>query len=184
MFKTLITAAAVLGVTLAVAAPPASAATKVAVLSSSNAWAIAPGATWSWAPITTTSADPRVANDIVQARLQNAVEFNMAAHGLQQTGPAGAQFLVSYHVRLQNRVEPKASRDRACGWRGCVSGWGPATVDLQRYTEGVLVIDILDASTGQLVWRAASERKVSAKDATQARINRMVADMTKTLPSA
>lgn len=185
MRKHIVPAAICMALALGAGASPAEAGGKVAVMAS-NAWAVAPGAAWAWAP-TTTSADPRVANNIMDERLRAAVEASLAAKGMRQvSSPAAAEVLVSYHVRLENRAEPRVSQayGTVCGFRGCVHGWGPASVDIQRYTEGVLVIDIVDARDGRLLWRAASEKRVTQKDATQARLDKVVADMTKSLPAA
>jgi hypothetical protein len=186
MQKYLVACVAGLGAALAFTAmTDAQAKSKVAVIESSVV-AVKPGSTWAWV-ITTSSADPRVANDIMQDRLETAVETTLAAKGLRQVpNPASAQFLVAYHVRLENRVEPKTTSvgtGRVCGFRGCISGYQPTTT-VQRYTEGTLVLDILDARTGRLIYRAASEKKVTQKDATQANLNKMVAQMTKALPAA
>jgi len=179
MFKHVFITAAVIALTGSFfAATHADARAKVAVIES-TAGAIKPGSTYAFA-LVTTSADSRVANDIVQERLQQSVATAMAAHGLRRVdNPANAQFLVAYHVRLENRVEPRVSGN--CGVRAC---WGAPNVDIARYTEGVLVLDIVDARTGRLLWRAASDKKVSQKDATQAKLDKMLLAMTKTLPAA
>jgi len=167
----------------------AEARTKVAVIEATTP-AVKPGATWAWA-LATTSADPRISNDIMQERLQTAVETTLAGKGLRLVDSrATAQLLVAYHVRLENRAEPKTTTTSTpatvCGFRGCMRGvaYSTPTTTIQRYTEGKLVIDILDARTGKLVYRAASEKKVTEKDATQANLNKLVAQMTKSLPSA
>ena len=185
MPKFLINTAAALGIALACVGVAAEAKTKVAVIEASP-YAVAPGSTWAWAPFTTTSADPRVANDIVQDRLAQSVETALAAKGLRQVGRPQARYLVSYHVRLANRVDPKVNGGSGgCGGRACLSRWGSTpSLDVKRYTEGYLVLDIVDANTGRLVWRAASEKKVTEKDATQAQLNKMLTAMTKSLPSA
>lgn len=191
MPKFLINTAAALGVVLALGGVAAEAgpAGKVVVMESASA--ITPGASWAWAPFTTTSPDPRVANDIMQERMHVAVEAAMANHGLRRASRADARYLVSYHIAVANKVDAKVRNNGyqtgvACGFRGCVRGYAYAapTVDIKPYAEGTLVIDIVERDTGRLVWRAASKKKVTEKDATQANLNAVVADMTKTLPRA
>jgi hypothetical protein len=191
MPKILIYSAAVLAVCLAlpVADAQAGPAGRVAVLESAGA-PIAPGATWAWAPMTTSSPDPRVANDILQERLHVAVETNLAAKGLSRAAHSDARYLVTYHVAIDDKVEAKVdSHDypvSACGIRGCIRGWasyGPATVRMSDYQEGTLVLSVIDRQSGQLVWRAASKKRVSKKDASQANLNAVVADMTRSLPT-
>ncbi|HEY0649579.1 DUF4136 domain-containing protein [Phenylobacterium sp.] len=186
MPKYLINSAAALGLAVAFAGAAAEAgpAGKVVVMESAAA-TIAPGSTWAWAPFTTSSPDPRVANDIVQERTTRAVEASMASHGLRRSSRADARYLVTYHVAVANKVKVDSTPNSGsvCGFRGCVRGYGSA-IDIKQYAEGTLVIDIIERDTGRLVWRAASKKKVTEKDITQAKINAVVADMTKTLPKA
>jgi len=191
MPKHLLWSAGALAVVLAFTGHSADAgpAGKVLVLESTPA-AVAPGSTWAWAP-TTSSADPRVTNDIMQGRMHAAVETALAGKGLRRTGPAQARYFVSYHVAVNDKVEAKVDSHSypvsACGIRGCVRGYaayGPATVSMKEYQEGTLVLSVFDGRSGQLVWRAASRKRVSSKDVTQAKLNAVVADMTKTLPTA
>ena len=92
---------------------------------------------------------------------------------------------MTYHVAVANKLKVSSSPNmgRACGIRGCVNVSG-SSLDVRQYAEGTLIIDIVEKTTGRLVWRAASKKKVTEKDATQAKINAVVADMTKTLPKA
>lgn len=191
MPKHLISAAAVLGVTLAFTGVTAEArpAGKVVVLES-NAWAVAPGSTWAWAPVTM-SNDPRLNNDILRERMQAAVELSLANHGMRRVGaPAAARFVVSYHLAVDRKLEVRSSPNIhsggvVCGFRGCVRGYAAyPTVDVSQYAEGTLVLDIVDRETGKLVWRAASKKKVTEKDASQSKLNAVIADMTRSLPSA
>jgi len=187
----LISAAAVLGVTLALTGVAANAgpAGKVVVLESS-AWAVAPGSTWTWAP-TTTAGDPRLDNDILQDRLRLAVEAALAAKGLRRVDAgAPARYVVSYHVDVDRRVDVRTvpnvhAGPTVCGWRGCVRGvvYGGSSVDVRQYAEGTLVLDVVDRATGKLVWQAASKKKVTPKDAEQGKLNAVVADMTRGLPT-
>lgn len=189
--RTLSIALAVLGVTVALTghgSAQARPAGKVVVLESS-AWAVAPGSTWAWAPATTTN-DPRLNNDILQGRMQSAVELSLGKHGMVQiNNRANARYVVSYHIAVQQKVDvktgPSVTTGTVCGFRGCIRGYSATpSVDVQPYNEGTLVIDIVDTNTGKLVWRAASKKKVTGKDAGQDKLNAVVADMMKTLPTA
>lgn len=167
---------------------------KVSTLQSSSV-ALTPGSTYAWAPVDTAArsgADPRVANDIIQERLRIAVDTALAAKGFRQVAdPAQATLLVAYHVGLQNqtetRVETFGGGGTACGFRGCVHGWGvygPPSVDVSNinYTQGTVILDLIDRASGKLAWRATSEKRVDQNDATQAGMNAIFADMTKSLP--
>lgn len=181
----LINTAAALSVILAIAAPAAQAGPAGKVMVMESTAPVAAGATWAWAPFTTSSPDPRVANDIVHERVMTAVETSMAGHGLRRASRLEARYLVTYHVAVANKLKVGSTPNmgRACGIRGCINTGG-SSLDVQQYAEGTLVIDIVERQTGRLVWRAASKKKVSEKDVTQAKINAVVADMTKSLPKA
>lgn len=167
----------------------------VSVLQSSSA-APAPGSTYAWAPVrpdTQANADRRLANDIIQDRLRLAVDTALAAKGFRQTSDhASAQLLVSYHVGLENRTETRVDTfggGAVCGFRGCVGGWGlygPPQVDVRNidYVQGTLILDLIDRASGKLAWRATSDKRVDSSDATQAGMNAILADMTRSLPSA
>lgn len=153
------------------------------------------GTTYAWAPAQAGSGDPRVDNDIMRERIRTAVDTNLAAKGYRQVDPAQAKLLVSYHVGLQNKTDYSATsmggpRGMACGVRGCIGGYGwgmygaPMDVDVRsiNYTEGAVMLDLADAASGKLAWRATSQKRVDQKDGTQDGLNAIVADMVKTLP--
>ena len=179
MPKFLINTAAALGVALACCGAVAEAGPAGKVVVMESVATVTPGSTWAWAPFTTSSPDPRVANDIMQERMTRAVETSMASHGLRRSSRFDARYLVTYHVAVANKVKVDSTPGA-----GPVRGFGARAIDIRQYAEGTLVIDIIERDTGRLVWRAASKKKVTEKDVTQASIDAVIADMTKTLPKA
>ena len=142
------------------------------------------GSTYAWAPNAQPgSGDPRVDNDIIRDRIKTAVDTNLAAKGYMQVARPKARLLVAYHIGLQNN-------GAACGRRGCVGGYGwgvygaPMDVDIRSvtYTDGALMLDLIDAASGKLALRATSQQRADQKNATQDDLNAIVADMVRTLP--
>ena len=85
-------------------------------------------------------------NSLVQDRVQGAVSRELVNKGLRENDRKPDVYL-SYIFSAQERsdVEP--------GWWGWHRGWySPG--DVYRYTEGTLRVDMVDAKTNQLVWRA------------------------------
>ncbi len=168
---------------------------KVNVLQSSTT-AVVPGSTYAWAPVTSAaqrSSDPRVANDIINQRIQSAVDSALAAKGYRHvSSPSQATLLVSYFVGLESRADIQSNSYGgapmgACGFRGCVGGWGyygAPMMDVQtiNYTQGTMILDLVDRASGQLAWRAISDRRVDSSDGDQASLNAVAVDMLKTLP--
>jgi hypothetical protein len=153
--------------------------------------ALAPGSSYAWAPTNSAVVDrtnPALANEVTGQRLRIAIETALSGHRYVKSGqPITADLGVSFHVVLKEKQETRVTETGGavfCGWRGCLRRWPiGATVTEYNYTQGTLVIDLVDRNTGELVWRAASEKRVSANDVSQARLNAIVADMMKSLPT-
>ncbi len=169
---------------------------KVSVLTGDTS-RLAAGTTYAWAQISDPGGgDPRIDNDIMSERLRMAVDNALATKGYRQVDPARAQVLVAYHIGLREGTDYQATAMGgpgpavACGRRGCVGGYGwgaygaPVDVDVQsiHYTDGTLMLDIVDAASGKLAWRGVSQKRVDAKDADQAQLNAVLIDLTKSLP--
>jgi hypothetical protein len=163
---------------------------KVSVLQSASA-SITPGATYAWAPMAQAASrqgDPRIDNEIIRERIRTAVDANLGAKGFQLVSdPASAKLLVAYYVGIQPGVDYRVD---TYGPSVYGYGWGyygaPSNVDVRaiNYVDGTLILDIRDRSTGQLAWRATSQKRINEGDGAQDKLNRLVADMVVSLPDA
>jgi hypothetical protein len=153
------------------------------------------GATYAWAPVSAemlSGADPRVANAAFRQKVEHAVDQALAAKGFKKApGVAQAQLLVAYHVGLKPKSATKPNRmalpQAACASPGCNSSWGaygPPQVEMRTfdYTQGTLVLDLMDGKSGQLAWRATTQKPVVNKEPSQARLNQIANEMTAKLP--
>lgn len=159
---------------------------------------IAAGSTFAWKPIETVierGADPRVSNELVQQRIKTAVEEGLAAKGFRQVSdPNEATLLVAYFIGLQSQADYRPAYDGpigtgACGFSGCVPGWGvygyPAMDTMAiSYTEGTVILDLVDRQSNQLAWRAMSKQRVDSTSIAQSRLNAIFAEMMTSLPGA
>ena len=159
---------------------------KVAVTQAPSA-ALVRGSSFAWAPVAGHAygyADPMLANQITGQRLRVAIESNLAKRGYRQTGLGGADFMVSYRVVLQPRHEARVTGTGGfCGPLACRA---PTSYQVQRedYTQGILILDLIETRSGRLVYRATSDKKVTSKDMTQKALDALVAGMIKALPAA
>ncbi|MGH6950710.1 MAG: DUF4136 domain-containing protein [Vitreimonas sp.] len=157
--------------------------------------AIVAGSTVAWSPLEQNelqNGDPRIDNDIIRQRIRAGVENALISRGFSFVqDPNAARYLVSYHIGLEDRQDLRVDsppRSAVCGWRGCVSGFGwgmygpPASVRTVDYTAGTLILDLTDRASGQLAWRATSQRRVDERAGTPERINAALTDMTRSLP--
>jgi hypothetical protein len=156
---------------------------------------IPPGSTWAWGPPPTSQRpeelDPRVNNSIIHGRVQRAVETVLAQKGLTQTSdPSTADFLVVYRVGVRTGRQ-LVTQTQPVGpgfWPGW--GWGyygpPVMASTReiRYTEGALVIELIQRATGKLAYRAVGrDSDVTRQDASEENIAKVVARLLRDVPN-
>jgi hypothetical protein len=124
--------------------------------------AIPSGATWAWNPTPPAERlpgelDPRVDNPTIHGRIKGAIETVLASKGFRQVDPATAEFLVNYRAGVRNVRQ----------WQQVLSGGagtGHMSVRPMDYTEGGLLIDFLEQSTGKLAFRSWALKDVVRED--------------------
>jgi uncharacterized protein DUF4136 len=94
-------------------------------------------------------------NPLNEERVHKAVDGQLAAKGLQKT-EGEADCYVYTHVK--NKASQQVHMDSFgyggyYGWGGWGGGWGTTTVNVQNVIDGMLIVDIVDASTKELAWR-------------------------------
>ena len=112
--------------------------------------------TWDFKAQTRMEPDPLETNTIWSNRIQTALAADLQEKGLERKTSAEPDFLVAYYMGTSREFDARViGYGFPRGFRRW--GWGPGwrDVDIWRvpYTEATLVLDIVDASTNQLVWR-------------------------------
>jgi hypothetical protein len=98
------------------------------------------------------TGDPRLDNnEIFQGWVRAAVEKQLAMKGFEKTTSGSPELLVHFHARVEQRMD-LTDTDRYAACPDCK----PFI-----YDAGTLLIDLVDAHTGQLLWRGWSEGNVS-----------------------
>ena len=186
MSKIRLIAAAAASAILAVTAV-STAQAKVEITRSTSA-ALARGSTFAWAPVPAQGfglPDPAVANEITAERLRVVTETTLAAKGYQQVAdPAAADLLVTYTIMMFPETDLQLnSSGTGCAPPICggLSGYD-YSLDSSHHTRGTLVLDLIERQTGRLVWRAISDKRVKAKDASTEKLTALLNQMTKSLP--
>jgi hypothetical protein len=130
--------------------------------------------------------DPRIDNDIIRDRIRIAINTNLGAKGYQLVSdPGSAQLLVAYYVGIQPGTDYRVD---SYGPSVYGYGWGlygaPTNIDVRtiNYVDGTLILDLKDRASGQLAWRATSQKRINEGDGAQDKLNALVADMVKSLP--
>lgn len=112
------------------------------------------------------SKNPALNSELVRKQINLDIERDLSAKGLT-LAPAGSSDL---NIRYTMGTVRKSQLETyPAGWRG----WGTAVVRVP-YTEGTLVIDLHDARTHALVWRAIASQEKSDPSKIQGKLDDMV----------
>ncbi len=135
--------------------------------------------TYQWIPRTMTnasgSAQSAVTNNtLLDQRIHRAVDTQMTAKGFTPT-EENPDVMVVYHVGLANKVDVQ---DWGYTYAGSYWGGGMGrNVDVYQYTEGTLIVDMVNSGNHQLVWRGSATGVVdpsNSPEKMEARVNDVV----------
>lgn len=115
---------------------------------------------WGWLPEPAATGQQRLDDAALHQSIRRAIEAQLASRGY--VAASEPQFRVGYHVSIEEQlrireVSTSTPRRHPQGDRETVIR-ADTTTYVNRYERGTLVIDVVDASSGALVWRGAAER--------------------------
>jgi len=103
------------------------------------------------------------------SHIHSAVEGELAKRYQSATTGAKPDFIVSYHVVIEEKLDPRSYND-LYGFGGYYGRgyyrypspffYGP-NAGVRVYNQGSLIIDIVDAKTEKPIWRGVSEKRLS-----------------------
>jgi hypothetical protein len=116
-------------------------------------------------------------NPFVQERIEAAIRRELEAKGLKMVeGDADLNVVTHVAVTVQTRVD-------VSGYGGRYRSWGTATAHVSEIPIGNLMIDLVNASADQLVWRGIGSGTVSKKpEKSEKKINKVVGKLFKDFP--
>lgn len=126
--------------------------------------------TYQWHPdgIKRNAALNTMGGDIFDARVRRVIDQTLAEKSMKE-GP-DPQFYVNYSVVTEDRVSINSYNTYGGygpGWGyygyGGYGAWGMGSThtSVTHYTQGMLVIDIIDAATNKLVWRSTADSRLN-----------------------
>ena len=120
--------------------------------------------------------DPGVQKSFFDTALRQAVNAELTAVGLSQSSD-NPDLIVVTHVSLDEVITgATVSHWNHGGW-GWYGGWGgmsTSTVHVNAHDQGTLIMDLIDASNNQLVWRGIAEKEVNDPRATREQLQPIV----------
>ena len=124
-------------------------------------------------------------NTLVKDRIRNSVVATLTAKGMQQV-TSNPDIYVAYLAGARTRTEIESTAPYTAGFGpyfGVGGWWGPMYTDwwARTYNEGTLVIDLVDAASKKLVWRAYAVTEVY-KPVSDQKMQQVVAKALKTFP--
>lgn len=94
-------------------------------------------------------ADPLATNTLLDQQIKDALEDALHANFYHQAEGSAPDFLVAYHVTSKDVTETRrALRRGALVPR--------ASLQIENYVQGTLVVDFIDPQTRKLVWRGVA----------------------------
>jgi len=110
------------------------------------------------------TGDIRVDNPLLDARIRSAINDSLSKRGYQRINQGTPDFYVAYTYQIRSKIESDdVGVGVGFGW-GSHRRFGGIGMDTGRYIseydEGLLVIDLNDASKGDLLWRGTGAARV------------------------
>ncbi len=142
--------------------------------------------TYAWIPVTinegSTSAQTAMQkNTLLDGRIRSAVDAAMVSKGFTLNADT-PDLLVVYHTGMQNQVDVT---DWGYSYAGSYWGWAGRDIDVYNYTEGTLLVDLVNAQSKKLAWRGSATGVVdpsNSPEKVQERINEVVAEIFENYP--
>ena len=126
-----------------------------------------------------TSAVPQTS--LLDQRIHKSVEYEMEQRGI--TAGDDPDLLVVYHIGTQEKIQVT---DWGYNYSDYYWGYGGRQIDVHQFTEGSLVIDLIDAETKKLVWRGTGTGVVDKTQRTpeemQDRVDNIINKIMKSFP--
>jgi len=103
------------------------------------------------------------------SRVKSALERELASKAMKPVSAAEAEVLVSWNIAKEERLE-QSGLGLGLGFGTGNFGWGlSAPPPVREVDEGKLVIELADAQSRQVIWRAASKRYLNENQSPETR---------------
>ena len=114
----------------------------------------------------------------LSTRLMASMDGEMKGRGLTRSDTPDLliDFTMSAQDRVQVRSTPSHSVHRS-HWNRGFSTWPTYSTTVRQYTEGSLIIDLVDSKAGSLVAEGAATSRISSTEFTQQQIDDVVAQI-------
>jgi hypothetical protein len=116
-------------------------------------------------PATGNAAVAQRQNSLLTKRVRSSTDEQMGQLGFTINIDSPDLFLV-FHTGVQDKVNVT---DYGYRYSYDYWGWGGRDIDVYQYTEGTLIIDMIDTNTKELVWRGSATATVDPSNSAEKR---------------
>ncbi|MCD6460136.1 DUF4136 domain-containing protein [bacterium] len=134
--------------------------------------------TFDWMPNATISVnDPRIIDNVVESNIKNAVLKELTQKGYKKISSGKPDFYVAYTASLKEKTK-EVTLTNYYGYPGYPATWthwsGPSLTQTYcvNFDEGTVVIDFVDPTTKQPIWRSTAKAEVTLTDDPEIKQNR------------
>ena len=122
--------------------------------------------TYTWGDAEVDVDNPVYDSDLIEKRVRRTVEQEFAKRGIIKD-ERSPDFVIEYHTYTEEKARssynypygyrfmPFGFYPFAFGWGGYPYGWMGPRESTTEYTEGTLILDIIDVKTDELLWRGS-----------------------------
>jgi uncharacterized protein DUF4136 len=115
---------------------------------------------------------------LLDRRVRSAVDAELQRKGLARVDKGAAKIVVTYHLGVETKLDVNTvNTGYGYGRYGRFGGVGGTTTTVSEYQEGTLLIDMIDPSSKQLIWRGSGQARIrqsSTPEDREKRINEAV----------
>jgi len=126
-------------------------------------------------------AATQLSGGLLDKRIHEAVAYEMTDRNISLSD--NPQLLLKYHIGTEEKVQVT---DWGYSYSNYYWGYGGRQVDVYQYTQGTLVLDIIDAEAKTLVWRGTATGTMDgaqrSPEEMQNRINEVIGKVMSNFP--
>jgi hypothetical protein len=139
-----------------------------------------------------TENQSQVLSPLLQERIVRAVDTQLQERGYVKSDSVSPDFHIGYHLRVENKLDVQTiNRSYGYGY-GRYGRWGygyPAggysETRVSEYAQGTFILDIVDGTSNELVWRGSAQGRLKDRKSPEERekaVNETVAAVLKKFP--
>ena len=130
--------------------------------------------TYSWMPAPKEAPPPFMGNSIVEKRVTDAVERDLAAKGIHRDD-ASPSFRIAVHTLTRDVLSVQTWPSTwGYSWHAHHTGAWDERVEVNQYTEGTLLLDFVDPASQNLLWRGVARSVIDENTGSQEFVDEVI----------